>query len=196
MDWLAEMYITLLPGLIAGVLNMIWCKLPLPALGKPIDGGRNWRDGKRLFGDHKTWQGVVGMIGLAAGCNLAWGAVCAQDSYLTAHNYFYLGPFGNTVGYNLVIGVAIGLAYALSELPNSFLKRRLAVNPGEPAPKGWAIVSVAADQADSVIGMVIVVGCIHPLSFGYFLAYVAVGAVTHLLVNLLLYSAHLRKRPL
>jgi len=36
----AEMYLTLLPVIIAGSFNMIWCKLPfLKALQKPMDGG-------------------------------------------------------------------------------------------------------------------------------------------------------------
>ena len=37
--------------------------------------------------------------------------------------------FGFT--YNLLIGALLGLFYALFELPNSFLKRRLDIKPGK-----------------------------------------------------------------
>ncbi|MCG3259917.1 MAG: CDP-archaeol synthase, partial [Candidatus Heimdallarchaeota archaeon] len=28
----------------------------IPFLGVPVDGGKNWKDGRRIFGDHKTWR--------------------------------------------------------------------------------------------------------------------------------------------
>ncbi|MDR1711859.1 MAG: CDP-archaeol synthase [Propionibacteriaceae bacterium] len=194
MDWLAEMYITLLPGMAAGVLNMVWCKaLRFPA---PIDGGRNWCDGRRVFGDNKTWKGLIGMVVLGCACSAAWGAACAANGYLGQHNYFYQGPFSNTFAYNAGVGAAIGLAYAVFELPNSFLKRRLAVEPGKPAPRAWRILFTCLDQADSVVGMVFVVSVFHPLSLGYFWAYVAVGSATHAVLNVLLFLAGLRRQPL
>ena len=27
--------------------------------GKPLDGGKNWKDGRRILGDHKTTAGLV-----------------------------------------------------------------------------------------------------------------------------------------
>jgi len=42
-----------------GVANMapvIFCRIPI--LGAPVDFGRAFR-GKRIFGDHKTWRGII-----------------------------------------------------------------------------------------------------------------------------------------
>ena len=42
---------------------MIWCKLPiLNRLKTPIDLGKNFVDGKRIFGDNKTYKGLVGYV--------------------------------------------------------------------------------------------------------------------------------------
>ena len=39
----------------------------LPALARPLDGGRRWR-GRRLLGDNKTWRGALCMTaGVRAG---------------------------------------------------------------------------------------------------------------------------------
>ena len=57
------MYVTLVPTILAGVMVMLWCKLPiLKAIAKPIDFGKNFTDGRRIFGDNKTWKGMLGYI--------------------------------------------------------------------------------------------------------------------------------------
>ena len=60
---IAMMYVTLIPVILAGIMVMLWCKLPvLKGLAKPIDGGRNFTDNKRIFGDNKTWKGFLGYV--------------------------------------------------------------------------------------------------------------------------------------
>ena len=57
------MYATLGSAILAGILNMAWCKADiLKALQKPIDAGKNFTDGRRIFGDNKTWKGLLGYI--------------------------------------------------------------------------------------------------------------------------------------
>ncbi len=195
MTWLAEMYATLAPGIFAGIGNMVWCTLPVAkVLARPIDGGRTWR-GRRVLGDNKTWKGLVGMIVLGMIFTVAWGWVCAAVPRLESLTYFYREN-DNTLGYNAVVGLAIGAAYALFELPNSFLKRRLGVAPGKGQAKGWGVGLVVLDQIDSVVGMVLVVACVYPMSPGFFVLYVLVGGVTHAALNLLLFAARLRRNPL
>ena len=51
----------------AGSTNMAFVKAPLlRGLSRPMDGGILLRDGKRLFGDNKTWKGFFGMIAITA----------------------------------------------------------------------------------------------------------------------------------
>lgn len=186
------MYFTLMPAILAGILTMAWCRLPvLRTLKRPVDGGKTLRDGNRIFGDNKTWQGFAGYVLLNAAAALFWGAVSAQSVFLTEHNYFYR-CWENTPGYNLRIGLLLGLGYALFELPNSFLKRRLGIAPGKAVQGGWKPFFIFLDQADSVIGCTFVVWMHYDLGWKLFVGFIIVGAGTHLVLNMLLYAAGLR----
>ena len=39
----------------------------------------------------------------------------------------------NTIGYNGIMGLSLGFVYAVFELPNSFIKRRVGITPGKTA---------------------------------------------------------------
>ena len=55
---LLKMYVTMFPVILAGILNMLFVKTSLYLrLRRPMDGGRTLWDGRRLFGDNKTWAG-------------------------------------------------------------------------------------------------------------------------------------------
>ena len=194
MERLAEMYITLLPIIIAGVMNMVWCKVKVcDFLKKPIDFGKNLPDDKRIFGDNKTFKGFVGMIFLGIIFSLLWGFVSENNTFIYEHNYFYRNYESSPV-YNILTGALSGIAYALFELPNSFIKRRLDITPGKNDIKGLKkIFFIFFDQADSVFGCVLVVCIFCPLPIWYYFVYVIVGALTHIVFNMLLYFCHLRK---
>ena len=224
MTTLAEMYITLMPVMLAGILNMAWCKLPLAKfLAKPIDAGLTLWDGKRLFGDNKTWKGFLGMMALGCLGSLLWGWICTRSIYLLEHNYLYRSHEAGYVVYDALVGSWLGLAYAFAELPNSAVKRRFDIAPGKrlrepgdvaegqsgppaegqsgdpPANFGRVVLSILfsiLDQADSVIGMVLALALLYPMGVVFILLYICVGTVTHMILNLLLYAARLRQNPL
>lgn len=186
------MYVTLIPTVLAGIVVMIWCKLPiLKAIAKPIDCGKNFLDGKRLFGDNKTWKGMLGYLIFNTLFSVLWGLACTNQS-LGSLNFFYQ-EHENTLTFNLLIGVLLGLGYSLFELPNSFLKRRLDITPGKTLKGFWKVFFVFLDQADSVFGVALVVWLFYPLGIGLYFLYVLIGAATHLLLNMMLYFMHLRK---
>ncbi|MBP5261993.1 MAG: CDP-archaeol synthase [Clostridiales bacterium] len=186
------MYVTLLPTILAGIFNMIWIKLPiLKVLKKPIDGGRDFADGKRIFGDNKTWKGIAGYVLLNIVFTVLWGLVCRNPS-VASWDFFYL-EHDSTLNYNLLVGSLLGLGYSLFELPNSFLKRRLDITPGKTIKGFWKVFFIFLDQADSIFGVAIVVWIFHDIGILLYLGFVAVGAVTHIVLNMLLYFAHLRK---
>lgn len=193
MSFLAEMYISLFPVIIAGALNMAWCKSRyFSKLQRPMDNGIVCRDGERLFGDNKTWKGFVGMIVFSMLTNVLWGLVCRANIFLESHHYLYV-DHENTVVFNLVSGFLIGSAYVLFELPNSFMKRRFKIVPGRMAKGLKAVFFVILDQADSIFGCVLVIAVLYPMPLTFYLLYVAVGAVTHIAMNVLLYAMKLRK---
>ena len=111
-----KMYVTMVPVIFAGILNMLFVKTPVYArLKRPIDGGRTLGDGRCLFGENKTWAGFFGMILAGALAQLLWGWVCLGMPGL-CYIYSY---HENTPLFNLLAGGVIGLAYMLFELPNS-----------------------------------------------------------------------------
>ena len=190
-----QIYATLAPVIFAGILNMVWVKLPLArGLARPIDGGRHAADGRRLLGENKTWKGLVGMIGLGALCGLAWGLLIAGTP-VEAFDLFYARQ-PNTPLFSAATGALQGLAYGLFELPNSFLKRRVGVTPGKRHEGGWAVVFVILDQIDSVVGCALLVPFFAPVGVVFVLVATLVGGLTHIVLNLLLFAVHLRKNPL
>jgi Putative integral membrane protein DUF46. len=193
MNKLLEMYISLLPAIVAGILNMVWCKANIfTQLSKPIDNYKVLNDNERLFGDNKTWKGFIGMIIFGAICTAIWGFICGTSGYLFEHNYLYSNLENNIVN-NILMGALFGLAYAVFELPNSFMKRRLKIDPGKRLTGIKGALFVFIDQADSVVGCVLVLSIVHSMSLGFFLLYIFIGAFTHIVINILLYFCKLRK---
>jgi CDP-diglyceride synthetase len=108
---LLTMYITLIPPIISGILNMIWCKMPiLKKLQVPMDFGKNFIDKKRIFGDNKSWKGFLGYLILNILTAIIWGMLCNKLG-INKYNYFYIN-YENTFVYNLLIGFSFsGLEY-------------------------------------------------------------------------------------
>ena len=186
------MYVTLLPAIIAGVLNMIWCKSAiLKRIQTPIDAGKNFIDGKRIFGDNKTWKGLFGYILFNIIATILWGAICNIVN-LNSYNFFYV-QYENSFFYNLLIGLLLGIAYSIFELPNSFIKRRIGIESGKTAKGLKKYFFVFLDQADSIFGCCLVVCFFYKMTIGFYLMYVMVGAFTHIVFNMILYFMKLRK---
>lgn len=189
---LAMMYVTLAPVILAGVFNMIFCKLGiLRFLQIPMDGGRTLSDGNRIFGENKTWKGFFGYILFGMISTILWGALI-KNTGLNELSFFYINN-ENTLAFNIFVGVLLGLAYALFELPNSFIKRRIGITPGKPAQGTKKAIFVFIDQADSIFGCALVVWLFYNLGILKYIGFVVVGAATHIIINMLLYLAHLRR---
>lgn len=188
-----SMYITLAPVIFTGILNMFFCTSPLcKGINIPLDGGKSFIDGKRVFGDNKTIKGLVGYLGIGTFTNILWGIVGNIVPFIEKHNYTY-AHYDNTLVYNALIGLLFGLAYALFELPNSFLKRRMDIVPGKTATGIKKYFFILLDQCDSIIGCVLVVVYVYSMSIWMFLGYIGLGIITHLVVNAVLFMFKVRK---
>ena len=187
-----RMYVTLMGPIIAGIVNSIFCKTSLlKKLNKPMDFKKKFIDNKRIFGDNKTWKGFVGYIIFNVIFAIIFGFIwklCKIEDL----NYFYQN-YDNTVSFNILIGFLLGLFYGLFELPNSFIKRRLDIKEGKTTSGFKKIFFIFLDQADSVLGMALVVWMFYPIGIKKYLLFVLVGALTHIIINMLLYFLHLRK---
>ncbi len=118
---------------------------PIAALlggGTPVDLGRNYADGRRVFGDGKTYRGFVAgvLAGFLVGLLQMWLFTTYNLSYLPAHTF--------TTIIVLSSGALIG------DLVKSFFKRRLGKDRGEK----WLV----ADMYDLVAGALLLLFVIDP----------------------------------
>ena len=82
----------------------------------------------------------------------------------------------------------------LSELPNSFIKRRLGIQEGK-LPSRNRFWFGLVDQADCAIGCGIVFLFVMKASVPVLVFCVVLGPTIHLVCNVGLYAAGLRKQP-
>lgn len=135
----------------------------------------------RLFGSNKTWRGALVMF---TGVLLATGVV------------WELMPDSIQDESWLVVGALIGAGTVLGELPNSFLKRRLGIGPGERRLTPGGIALIVYDQADFVPGIALALLPVWTMPLDTLLiGFVAVAAV-HFGVNVVGYAIGARDQPI
>jgi CDP-2,3-bis-(O-geranylgeranyl)-sn-glycerol synthase len=123
-----------LPGYLVNTWAMLWGKM-LPKIGFgpwPIDGGKIHKDGNRLLGDGKTWNGLVGG-------SLTSGLLAIIQVWLTRDRSYDSAPFidllwgipngewyaiGGWVGTAFIIGTLLGFTSLIGDSVGSFIKRR------------------------------------------------------------------------
>jgi len=110
--------------------------------GTPIDLGRKFSDGRRIFGDGKTYRGFFGGVlsGVAVGLVQILAAFTFGLDMLPRHTILSV--------FLLATGALLG------DLVKSFFKRRLGKARGE----SWLI----ADQYDLVVGSLLLVLLVYP----------------------------------
>jgi hypothetical protein len=136
---------------------------------------------ERHFGRNKTWRGALVMFtGVLFATGVVWDLMpdSIQDESW------------------LVVGALIGLGTVAGELPNSFLKRRLGIAPGERRLTPGGIALIVYDQADFVpaIALALLPVWTMPLDT-LVLGFVAVAAV-HFGVNVVGYWIGAREQPI
>jgi CDP-diglyceride synthetase len=158
----------------------------LQGLKRPLDGGARI-GGRRVFGDNKTWRGAIVML----------VGVLAATALLSLWPWYWhhlpgdiqdAGPW--------LYGLLLGLGVVVGELPNSFLKRRIGIEPGtQRRSLGGALLSLY-DQADFVLAIWVLLLPIWTMSVGQAaIAFVVVTAV-HLGINVVGYAVGARTAPI
>ena len=132
--------------------------------GTPLDGGRNFIDGKRIFGAHKTVRGFF--AGVTVGTMIGLGESLVDGNLL-------LGGF------------MIALGAVLGDLLGAFVKRRLNMKPGSPFP--------VVDQLDFVLGGLLLGSFFFPMSWTAILLVVLITPPIHLGTNLGAYLLGIKK---
>jgi CDP-diglyceride synthetase len=171
---------------LAGVAQTAWFKSPHSrAFAWPIDGGLTLR-GRRLFGMNKTVRGFVVMIPAAAAAFtvLRWLIDPA------AIGLWVLPPSGYTA-----LGAWAAMGFMAGELPNSFVKRQLGIEPGRGASRPAARwLQFAADRLDSGVGMLAAVSLVASTPWRTWLYVLLAGAVLHWGFSALMFHLGLKPR--
>jgi hypothetical protein len=171
----------ILPVIVAGIAHSAAIRFDLlPQLAKPLDFGV-CLGGAPLLGANKTFRGPLIMIVLAAAS--AWALSFGINAAQLPDGFGFMAqPLPA-----LWLGTLMGFGYALGELPNSFIKRRLGIAPGT-GPDGMAGgVCYVFDQVDSVLGVVLLLWAIYAPPAGVLLALLAAGSVVHIVFDQCLY---------
>lgn len=187
-----NIYITMMPLIFAGIFNMIFTKTNLYKKNKfPIDLGKYFVDGKRLFGDNKTYIGFISMIIFCLIFQVIWGIFCKYFGFENSNELYLI--FDNTIHFNILVGVLFGFTYMICELPNSFIKRRINIVPGKTDKGLKGILFFIIDQIDSLIGVFFVLMLLNGMSLSRYFLYLFIGALTHIIINLILFCLKIRR---
>jgi hypothetical protein len=129
------------PLLVASPLSAVVLRFDLwSRLKRPIDGELIFY-GQRLFGDSKTWRGiVVAVIGCIATVCIQKYLLHGRPESLAVLDYRETNPF--------TFGATMGATAMVGELPNSFAKRRLRIAPGKTIRGPLAALFYIWDQVD------------------------------------------------
>lgn len=113
--------------------------------GVPLDGGRTFIDGRRLFGQTKTRGGFIGGTIIGFGCGLLFNLIfyfsfpviiafaATQEEFLSLVTLDYLEAFLAPPGWMIPVRALFsGLGSPLGDLAGSFLKRRVGIGSGKP----------------------------------------------------------------
>jgi len=166
-DWVAILLFSLLLIVPAYISN---AGMVIVGGGEPIDKGKIFKyDGRRIFGDHKTWAGLVKgplyigipiSIGIHLIFIILWPIIepipltaITEGQYrlftsLFTYKYYFIGgnyPLGFLILIIRIVLCSYGAAFG--DLLGSFLKRRFAIQSGEPF---WVV-----DQLDFATGALI-----------------------------------------
>jgi CDP-2,3-bis-(O-geranylgeranyl)-sn-glycerol synthase len=151
-----------------------YCANAVPVItggGRPMDFGRNFIDGRRVFGKNKTLRGFF--FGLLVGVLVGFGENAA---------------FGTT-SFPVMLSALIPLGALMGDLAGAFMKRRLNVAPGDLLP--------IVDQVDFVAGAMLFSLPVSSsfLSWKLVLAALIITIPAHLLTNYAAYKFGLKSNP-
>jgi CDP-2,3-bis-(O-geranylgeranyl)-sn-glycerol synthase len=157
---------------------------PIAALaggGTPIDLGRNLSDGKRIFGDGKTYRGLI--IGILAGIGIGLAQIRVSGFY----------GWENLPEQTYLSITLLATGALLGDLCKSFIKRRL----GKERGAKWPI----ADMYDLVAGALLLVLIFDPawlfanMTLLILVLILIITPILHRVVNIIGYHFRIKEVP-
>ncbi|WP_010479275.1 CDP-2,3-bis-(O-geranylgeranyl)-sn-glycerol synthase [Thermococcus zilligii] len=141
--------------------------------GGPMDGGKTWRDGRRIFGDGKTWRGFFGGV--------------ATGTLIGAIQYFITPGFYGSFKTALLLAFLLSFGALIGDLVGSFIKRRLDLPRGYPA--------IGLDQLGFLISALAFAYPVKTISSGQMLALLILTPFIHWSANYFAYRMGWKSVP-
>jgi len=182
-----QLLVFAIPATLAAIAHMFVVKSNfLPALTYPLDFNLTYRN-KRIFGNNKTFRGLVAMafLSVPAAYLLYW--LTQHVPSVSKYNIIQFEQY-----HWALIGLIIGLAYVVAELPNSFVKRQQQITEGSRGN----LLNIMVDQVDSPIGCMLALLPFAHITSQFFVAGIAFYLLLHMSINFLLYILKVRKNPI
>jgi len=167
-----------LDGILNTIASAIWFILPAyfanaaPVVlggGPPVDMGKKFLDGRRIFGDGKTTHGFVGGLIVGTIVGLLQGIAEAP------------------LGEHLLLGFLLALGALLGDLASSFIKRRLSIERGGAAP--------GLDQLGFVVVALILASPVKLPTWQTIAVILIITPPIHLATNFVGHKLGLKSRP-
>ena len=141
--------------------------------GTPVDFGKSDKNGARWIGDGVTWRGLIAgtLIGIITGVIQGYFGpeiIANFGQYITT-------PIITNISEGILIGFLLGFGALLGDAIGSFLKRRLGIGRGKPAP--------LLDQLDFLIVALILVSFVVKLSLLFIIIAIVLTLIIHLVAN-------------
>lgn len=184
---LKEVFFTLWFFLPAGIANMMPIFVAqVPALKRfdaPIDFGKTYR-GKRVFGSHKTWRGLL--------AGIVFGTLVLFLQQLAVEHSAWLQDWTSRVDYTQLPTLILGPLFAIGALGGdaieSFFKRQRGIAPGH----GW----FPFDQTDYIIGSAIASVPFVTLSLFQYIMLIVIWLIIHVVASVIGYFIGVKERPI
>ncbi len=159
-----------LPAYIANMTPVLLKKVNLA--NKPIN--------KKLFGQNKTWRGLLG--GTLAGV-----IIFLIQKILHQHGFKLLSLIEYR-DFSLILGLFLGLGAILGDLVESYYKRKRGIKPGKP----WLFW----DQLDFVIGAFVLASFVYIPPIEIVIVLFILSPILHIATNYLGYLLKINKNKI
>ncbi|MBL7160690.1 MAG: CDP-2,3-bis-(O-geranylgeranyl)-sn-glycerol synthase [Candidatus Aenigmarchaeota archaeon] len=149
----------------------------------PIDGGRQWR-GRPLLGRGKTWEGLFLGVFVAVIISLVQMTTFPFLPWALSEVH---GVILNIVPMSAALGLLLGLGAMCGDLVASFLKRRIRLPRGAPAP--------ILDQDDFVLGAFIFASLLVAVETSWLILYLVITPLFHWIACFIGFRLGVKKTP-
>lgn len=128
-----------------------------------------------LFGAGKTYRGFLVLIVLTSVFSVLFSAI----------------DYPQTDWQPAVLGLLLGFAYALGELPNSYVKRKRGIRPGQKGSN--RLLQLIFDKSDSLVFMLIPYALITNMSLQQVAVLFGLSFCIHITFSWLLWKLKLKR---